>query len=145
MRAWLETRTDASVRETVSFRGPVPRSELLQIYERAGAAVFPSFAEAFALAPLEAMSRACPTIYTRRCSGPEAIEDGRDGLLVDPARPDEIADAILRLLADPSLAARIGEAGRRRVASDFSVDRARRRNEEFFARCVARFREANRR
>jgi glycosyltransferase involved in cell wall biosynthesis len=144
MRTWLEEQLDISVWGTVRFCGFMLRSELLHVYEGASVAVFPSFVEAFGLAPLEAMSRACPTVYTRRCSGPEVIENERDGLLVDPARPDEIADAILRLLRDPSLASRIGEAGRRRAQAEFSVDAARVRNEEFFARCVASFREAKR-
>ncbi len=40
----------------------------------------------------------CTSIYSRRGSGPELIEDGRDGLLIEPDRPDEIAEAIIRLL-----------------------------------------------
>jgi glycosyltransferase involved in cell wall biosynthesis len=145
MRAELEARLEPSIQHSVRFLGLVPRSDLLRAYERARAAVFPSFAEAFALAPLEAMSRGCATVYTRRCSGPEVIEDGRDGLLVDPARPDEIADALLRLLASPSLADQLGDAGRRRVRKDFSVEASLRRNEEFYGGCVARFRGARRR
>ncbi len=66
--------------------------------------MFPSYAEAFALAPLEAMAAGCPTVYSQRGSGPELIENNRDGLLVEPDQPGEIAETIIRVLEDNNLA-----------------------------------------
>ena len=53
---------------------------------------------------------------------PRAVEDGETGFLVPKKRPDLLADALERLLRDPDLRARMGEAGRRRVARSFSLD-----------------------
>jgi glycosyltransferase involved in cell wall biosynthesis len=104
-------------------------------------AVFPSYAEAFAFAPLESMAQGCPTVYSTRGSGTELIRDGQDGILVDPDRPAEIAAAILRLLRDPALARRMGAAGRARVAQEFSLDVLLDRNVTFYRACIDGFRE----
>ncbi|MEM6457462.1 MAG: glycosyltransferase, partial [Acidobacteriota bacterium] len=48
--------------------------------------------------------------------------DGETGLVVPPADPDAVADALRRLLGDDALRARFGAAGRRRVDAHFTVD-----------------------
>lgn len=124
-------------RERVAFHGHVDRAELTTALDGAGIAVFPSYVEAFALAPLEAMAHGCATVSSSRGSGPESIAHGRDGLLVDPDRPAEIADALLALLDDPARAARLAAAGHARVRADFALDVMTARNVAFYARCVA--------
>jgi len=86
------------------------------------------------------MAQGCPTIYSMLGSGPELIDDGRDGLLVDPASPQQIAEAIVCLLRNDDLARRLGAAGRERVQRAFSIDRIVRINEDFYAECARRFR-----
>jgi glycosyltransferase involved in cell wall biosynthesis len=145
IRESLEESLDPALRSTVRFHGHVGRAELFQAYDRAAVGVFPSFAEAFALAPLEAMGRGCPTILSRRGFCPEQISDGREALLVDPSRPDEIAQAILRVLDDPVLARDLGEAGSRQVERECSVRAVARLSAEFYARSIEKFRaERNR-
>ena len=140
MRAHLASLLQGQPGEKrVHFHGHVSRAELMRALGRARAAVFPSYAEAFALAPLEAMAAGCPTIYSTRGSGPELIEDGRDGLLVDPDEPRQIADALVRVLENDALAASLGAAGRRRVAESFSLEMAVERNVEFYERCIQSF------
>jgi glycosyltransferase involved in cell wall biosynthesis len=124
---------------SVHFHGHVPLDELLAEFQTARLAVLPSYAEGFALTPLHAMAAACPTVYTRRGSGPELIEDGKNGLLIDPARPHEIAEAILRLLEDDELADRLGHAGRRHIEENFSLEPILRQNETFYEECLRRF------
>ncbi|HET7451973.1 MAG TPA: glycosyltransferase family 4 protein [Thermoanaerobaculia bacterium] len=143
MREHLQALLPRSARGSVVFHGHVDRGRVLESLHSARAAVFPSFAEAFALAPLEAMAAGCPTISTRRGSGPEMIVEGRDGILVDPGRPDEIAEAILAILGDDALARRLGAAGRRRAKEAFSLPVVVARNEEFFAGCIRGFRPRN--
>jgi glycosyltransferase involved in cell wall biosynthesis len=143
MRSHLEGLLPRAARASVVFHGHVDRRTVLDNLHSARAAVFPSYAEAFALAPLEAMASGCPTISTRRGSGPEMIEEGRDGLLVDPERLDEIAEAILSVLGDDALARRLGAAGRRRAKEAFSLPAIVARNEEFFAGCIRAFRPQN--
>lgn len=124
---------------SVRFHGHVAHDELFRALARARASVFPSYAEAFALAPLEAMAHGCPTIYSRRGSGPEMIREGVDGLLVDPDNPPEIAAAIQRVLTDDDLAARLGESGRRLVSQEYRSDVMVRKNEAWYAECLDRF------
>jgi glycosyltransferase involved in cell wall biosynthesis len=124
---------------SVRFHGHVSRGTLFDALATARAAVFPSFAEAFALAPLEAMAVGCPTIYSRLGSGPELIDEGVHGLLIDPNHPREIAESLIRVLTDDRLAERLGTAGARHVRSRFSLEQAILRNVEFYERCVSRF------
>jgi glycosyltransferase involved in cell wall biosynthesis len=55
----------------------------------------------------------------------EVVEDGETGLLVHPRDADEVAAAVGRLLAEPRMAARLGEAGSRRVATEYTFERFR--------------------
>ncbi|MBV9081585.1 MAG: glycosyltransferase family 4 protein [Acidobacteriaceae bacterium] len=124
---------------TIHYHGFLPREEVLEILYSAPVAFFPSFSEAFALAPMEAMARACATIYTTLASGPELVEDGRTGLLVDPSHPERLTAAIIRLLQDPSLTESLATEGRRHIAANFSLASLAAKNEEFYRNCVAKF------
>ena len=139
----LQQDLSASFRETTIFHGHVPRQQILNELKIASVAVFPSFSEAFALAPLEAMAQGCPTIYTKRASGPEVIDDGVNGLLVDPGNPDEIAKAIIKILTDNSFAAKIGDEGKKSVAHRFSESVILEQNERMYENLLASY--ANRR
>jgi glycosyltransferase involved in cell wall biosynthesis len=120
----------------VVWHGHVPREELLAALATARAAVFPSHSESLGIAPLEAMATGCPTVFSERGPGPEVAEHGREILLVNPASEKAIADALVKLLTSDELAARIGAAGRARVAAEFSLDKLVAENEAFFRRCV---------
>jgi glycosyltransferase involved in cell wall biosynthesis len=139
MPVLVTSRLHAAVRERVFLHGHVDRQQLFRAFQVARAAVFPSYAEAFGLSTLEAMACGCPTVYTRRSSGPELIEHEQTGLLVEPDRPDEIARSINRLLADDALATRLGAAGRKRVAEKFSLEVLVRQNEDFYQNCLDEF------
>lgn len=134
----LLARLPGGLRDSVHFHGHVERERVQQEFAGCRVAVFPSFAEAFSMVPLEAMAHGCPVIYSNRCSGPEAIENGRDGLLIDPGRPEEIAEAIVGLLRDDARAARMGAAGRRTVVERFATDVLLNRNERFYEDCISR-------
>ena len=127
---------------SVQFHGHVALEQLERAFREARVAVMPSYAEGFALTPLHAMACGCPTVFTKRSSGQELISHGESGLLVDPDRPDEIADTIVTLLQDGALAERIGSAGRARIARDFSAEGWGARNELFYTQCVADFKRA---
>ncbi len=141
MEEFLRSIIPDDMAESVRFHGHVPLGELLEGFRTAGMAVLPSYAEGFALTPLHAMAAGCPTIYTTRGSGPELIEHGRTGLLVDPDRPDQIAGSILSLLHDAPLARRLGAEGRSHVERNFSREVILAQNEEFYRRCVGDFRK----
>jgi glycosyltransferase involved in cell wall biosynthesis len=65
---------------------------------------------------LEALCRGRAVVGARAGGIPDVVADGETGLLVDPDRPDEIADGLVRILSDRELAQRLGDAGRARAA-----------------------------
>ena len=84
---------------------------------------FPSHQEALPFALLEAMAAGCPIVATRVGGIPEAVEDEVSGLLVPPKEPGRLAGALRRILSDPGLARRLGDAARARAEREFSADR----------------------
>ncbi len=139
MREYVTTLIPPSIQPTVVFHGHMSREVLYDAFGTARLAVFPSYSETFGIVAFEAMSCGCPTIYTRRPPGPELMEDGIHGLLVDPDDPGDIATAILRLLEDDDLAQRLGEAGRKLVQEKYSVEVIVPQNIRFYEECIARF------
>jgi glycosyltransferase involved in cell wall biosynthesis len=71
------------------------------------------------------MACGIPVVATRSGGPEEIIRDGETGLLVDVEQPDQMADAILRLLQDAALRARISAAARQDVVSRFCGQEAR--------------------
>jgi glycosyltransferase involved in cell wall biosynthesis len=72
---------------------------------------------------LQAGVAALPVVSTEVGGIPEAVLDAETGFIVPPDDSDALAEAIARLLADPQLRQRLGEAGRHHVTQSFSVDR----------------------
>ncbi len=84
--------------------------------------VLPSYFEALPVALLEAMARGVPVIATRVGGIPDVIEDGVNGLLVDPGRPEPLARAIIAMLTDDALRSRLREAARTHVRKRYSTE-----------------------
>jgi glycosyltransferase involved in cell wall biosynthesis len=79
--------------------------------------------ESFGLVYVEAMLAGVPVVAPDRGGGTEVVRDGVEGLLVDVDDPAALAAAIVRLLGDPELRARLGAAGRRRAETEFTAAR----------------------
>jgi glycosyltransferase involved in cell wall biosynthesis len=71
---------------------------------------------------LEAMARGLPVASTTLAGVSEAVRDGETGLLARPGNPEELADRLELLLADPALRARLGGNGQRRAEAYFDRD-----------------------
>jgi glycosyltransferase involved in cell wall biosynthesis len=82
---------------------------------------------------LEAQSQKLACVSTRVSGIPELIDDGVTGLLVAPRAPAALAEALSRLIADPALRLRLGEAGYARTTGAFSLDAGA----DLLARCFA--------
>jgi phosphatidylinositol alpha-1,6-mannosyltransferase len=79
--------------------------------------------EGFGIVFLEAAACGVPQVAGRSGGAHEAVEDGVTGAIVhDPADADAVADALGRLLDDPDLRRRQGEASRRRAVASFDYD-----------------------
>jgi len=83
--------------------------------------VLPSYFEALPVALLEAMAHGVPVVATRVGGIPDVIEDGVNGLLVDPGQPEPLARAIIAVLTDDALRTRLREAARTHVRKRYSA------------------------
>lgn len=132
------TLLSAKAKNTVSFKGHVDSRQLYQYLAKASIAVFPSYSEAFALASLEAMACGVAVINSERTSGTELIEDGVNGLLIDPDDPDQIAAAILLLLNDRSLVDALSANGQKKVKATFDIQKIATENIRFYINVVTK-------
>jgi len=85
--------------------------------------VLPSLTEGLGLSLVEAMAMERACVATRVAAIPEVVADGLSGILVEPAAPAALAEAIVRLLGDADLRARMGAEGRRIALEQFNVSR----------------------
>jgi len=123
------------VRGRVVFAGR--RTDAAELLGQLDVVALPSWTEGLPLVLLEAMARRRAVVATPVGGTPELVVDGETGLLVPPRDPDALAVAIRRLLADPGLRTRMGDAGYRRVAERFSADAMCRRVLELYDEVVA--------
>lgn len=101
----------------VTFQGAISQDDLRRAYRQASLlALTPQEIglnfEGFGLVYLEAGAYGLPVVGTRTGGVPDAIRDGETGLLAPAGDVEAIAAALLRLLADPALARRLGSANR---------------------------------
>ncbi len=121
-------RPQLEAANTATLSGSLPQEEVLEklrdcdvfalpcIVDRNGASdVFPTVI-------LEAMASARPVVSTRLAGVPEAVVDGETGLLTDPGDERALADALERLLKSPELRRTLGDAGRRRIETEFAIE-----------------------
>jgi glycosyltransferase involved in cell wall biosynthesis len=120
---------------SITFTGR--RDDVPAVTAALDVAVLPSYREAQGLSILEAMALSRPVVASAVGGIPEMIDDGRTGLLVPPHDPGALAAAIVRLIEDPDLAARIGRAGHDLVHERFCVEQMVRAVETIYDEAVA--------
>jgi phosphatidyl-myo-inositol dimannoside synthase len=101
--------------ESVALLGDLTRERLAEEYVNATVFCLPSVQEGFGIVFLEAMAAELPVVACRVAAIPEVVQDGVTGLLTAPRSPGELAAAVERLIADPTLARGLGREGRRRM------------------------------
>jgi glycosyltransferase involved in cell wall biosynthesis len=98
--------------------------------------VLPSLQEGLSVSLLEAMAAGLPVVATDIPGNRDLVTDGDHGLLVPVRDSEALSVAILRLLDDPPLGARLGRAARERVEEEFSVKKVVDRHLELFERLI---------
>jgi glycosyltransferase involved in cell wall biosynthesis len=102
----------------------------------------PSLLEATSLSAMEAMSSGKAILSTNVGGLPFLIRDDENGLLVPPANSQALAEGMRKLLADPELRARLGEAGRRRVEQDLDWSRIAEQTLSVYDKAIERHRRS---
>jgi len=119
-RAEVNRRGVASV---IELAGTVTgRPAIVEEFRKADAFVFPSHYEGFPVALLEAAAAGLPCVATEVGGVADILDDGRAGLVVQPQCPAALSAAIVRMVVDPALRARLGAAAARHALSAFSGD-----------------------
>ena len=112
-----------NIANNVTFTGSIPYRHVLNNYHDASIFVNSSFSESFPLPILEAMASELPVVATRVGGVPEAVADGKTGLLVEAGDVSALAEAIILLLKHEGLRKSMGKAARKRAVELFSWER----------------------
>ncbi len=113
-----------SFADRVTIRPSVSPAELVAAYQSADLFVFPSVAEGFGQVLLEALASGLPILSTTHTAAPDLIEHGVQGFIVEPRRPDLLAEKIEWAAEHRAELAAMGERARERAAR-FTVERFR--------------------
>ncbi|MDB5957084.1 glycosyltransferase family 4 protein [Ramlibacter sp.] len=116
------------------FRGVTVGVEKHRAFLSADIFCLPTFfeAESFSLVVAEAMQFRLPVVATRWRGVQSLVEDGTSGYLVPPKEPGELADRLLKLIEDPGLRSRMGDAGRAKFLKEYTVTKFRQRMDRVF-------------
>lgn len=109
--------------------GEVLDEELPAFYQMATSLLFPSLYEGFGLPPLEAMASGCPAIVSFRASLPEVC--GEAAYFIHSNQPEELAEAMLKMVQDAALRKSLLEKGKRQ-AEQYSWSKTASRYREVF-------------
>ena len=99
------------------------RSDVPAVLSAVDVSVMPSLNEALSNVLLESMAAGAAVVATDVGGTAEAMTDGENGLLVLPGKPDTMAAAISRLIDDPELTRRLGQAARDTITRRFSLEK----------------------
>lgn len=114
-REALGLLTEAT-RSRIDMCGSVPNDRIPDYHAACEVFVSPAVGqESFGIALVEAMAAGLPVVATDIPGYREVVTDGVEGLLVPPRDPEALAAGLVRVLRDPGLARRLGEAGRERA------------------------------
>ncbi len=112
----LRSKIDkAGLNSLVEFPGKIPYEKLFDLYRQTRIVVVPSRFEGFGFVAAEAALLGKPVVASSVGGLPEVVEDGQTGLLVLPGDSAKLAEALAKLLDDPSLAEILGRQGRERA------------------------------
>lgn len=124
---------DLSLGDRVRFTGEVRHDDVPGVLAGLDIFAMPSTWEGFGVSALEASAMELPVVASDIHGIPDVVVHKETGLLVPPANPDALADAISRLAADAELRRRMGTAGRAYVAKEYRWEDNARLMENLYA------------
>jgi len=115
-----ELTAELGLAKSISFVGRKDQREMTRFYSACDLVVLPSLSEGLPMVLLEAMASGKPVVASRVGGIPELIIHGRNGYLVTPGSPDEIADGVIELLGRPEQKAGMGSLSRELIETTHS-------------------------
>lgn len=137
VRRLMDLAAELGVEDQVSLQGQVPRGAMPGIFRSADAVVCAPWYEPFGIVPLEAMACGVPVVAAAVGGLRDTVVDRGTGLHVPPRDPEAIASALAMLLANPTLRAELGNAGKLRARTRYSWDRVAAETEKAYQLAVA--------
>jgi glycosyltransferase involved in cell wall biosynthesis len=125
LKAVQDFAVKMGIQGRVSFPGWITGTAKEALYARTAIFVLPSYHEGVPMGMLEAMSWAIPVVTTPVGGIPEIVSEGREAVFVEPRNVEALAAALEKLLADRLLRRTMGEAGRSRIAEEYTHDALR--------------------
>ena len=125
------------LRDAVQFAGAVSDAELANFYTQSDLVCVPSRYESHGIVLIEAMMFGKPLVTCEAGGIGEVVEPRREGLVVPPDDPGELARCLRRLIAEPALRAELGRAGRRTYERRFQASTVARQMQAFIERAAA--------
>lgn len=129
--------------EHVKFLGGLGRPAVRKLLRQCSFLVLPSRDEPFGIAILEALASRKPVVASAVGGIPEIIEDGKNGILVEPENPQALCDAMITVWKDHDLAERLACAGYATVKQQFQWENAAARYEATFMKLLGQTDRSN--
>ncbi len=120
------------LKESVIFLNSQSDKELAEVYAACDCFVYPSSASPWGLVVTEAMAAAKPVIVSRQVGTSEIIRNRINGIVIDEASPEQIAEQVNVLIEDPNLCRKLGESAYEYVKENLSWRRYAERVESVF-------------
>jgi spore coat protein SA len=112
------------VNEAIVFTGYLPHEKLKYLYSAVDIVVFPSiWPEPFGLVMIEAMASGTCLVASAVGGIPEVVNNGEDGILVEPANVGALAQAVCNILNNPEKMKRMETTGREKIITNFTWER----------------------
>ena len=127
----------AKLEDRVHLLGSLPEDAVLREFASCALLVLPSSQETTPMVVAQAMAAGKPAVATPVGGVAEMVNHGKTGFLVSVGDIDALADALLRLLKDPSLQTRLGQSGRRFAVENYRADNVARRTYDVYRSMVA--------
>ncbi len=121
-RANLEKQIQESgLKDYIKLLGSKKNEELIEYYNKANVFVLPSISEASPTVIKEALACGMPVIVSNVRGVPEIIKDGHNGFLIEPEKPEQIANKLMELIKKPDLIKKFKKNSRKIIEKEFDV------------------------
>lgn len=125
--------------KNVSYLGEIPYQDIQKMIQESSVCIFPSFAEAFPVSWLEAMSMQKAIVASNIGWASEVISDGIDGLLENPTNHDKFAEKIKVLLSNKELNCALGFNADQKIKKCFDSNIISKINLDFYKTCISKY------